>query len=230
MVLLSQMEIFSNIESRIEGAVQRGDDSVVQALDREIDPLLDEILHYRPRDPNELHRQLSFITDLIQRCPEDSARVMRLTKHLKEKMQDYFLTVSPSSQESLAKDLAPSIDTALRDQQRVLSQAEIARVAVISSEYRFLYCNGRLAEDFLYKPGLLAGRSILEFCNRAVFDADYRSHLDMCLAGALREFRAANLTGGDGAAQMRVRLTPVRNIERRISGAVMVLSRLDACA
>lgn len=228
MVLLSQMEIFSNIESRIEGAVQRGEDSVVQALDREMDPLLDQILQYRARDPRELHQQMIFITDLIQRSPDDANRVLRLTRRLNELMQDYFLTSPMDLKDSEQNDRVPPLDGSAQSLIRDHHQLEIARVAVISSEYRFLYCNARMAEDFRYKPGLLAGRSILDFCSRAVFDADYRNHLDMCLAGAFREFDAASLTGRQDAPRMRVRLTPLRNMERRISGAVMILSGTDA--
>lgn len=228
MVLLSQMEIFSNIESRIEGAVQRGEDNVVQALDREMDPLLDEILQYKARDPMELHRQMTFITDLIQRSPEDSARVLRLTRRLNELMQDYFLTGPLRLKEGEPSEPAPAFDTASKRQIHEHLQSDIARVAVVSSEYRFLYCNSRLAEDFHAKPELMAGRSILDFCNRSVFDSEYRNHLDICLAGALREFNAASLSGQRDAPLVRVRLTPLRNMDRRISGAVMVITQLEA--
>lgn len=228
MVLLSQMEIFSNIESRIEGAVQRGEDNVVQALDREMDPLLTEILQYRARDAMELHRQMRFITELIQRSPEDPARVLRLTRRLNELMQDYFLTGPLRVDEGQSSDLTPPFDPATESHARSPYHSEIARVAVISGEYRFLYCNARLAEDFRYKPGLMTGRSLLDFCSRAVFDREYRNHLDICLAGALREFNAASLSQQRDAPRFRVRLTPLRNMDRRISAAVMVMTRLEA--
>jgi len=76
--VLSRMEVFSNIESEIERAVQLGHDALIQSLDKEIAPILEEILRHRATNTMELMKQLKFITDLLVRRSDDAATVVRL--------------------------------------------------------------------------------------------------------------------------------------------------------
>ena len=224
--MLSRMEIFSNIESQIERAVQLGEDKVVQALDREIDPLLEDILIYRAADTAELHKQLKFITDILVRRSDDAATVVRLSAKLSEIISHYFKggqlpSGDPATSAYVQIPLPPVEAPVANDTQAV------ARVAVISADYRFLYCNAIMAEDLHFLPRQLVGKPLASFCNMAVFDEFYRNNLDMCLAGAFREFRASSLSTETARLQYHVRLTPLRNIERRITGSVMV-ANVDA--
>lgn len=219
---MSRMEIFSNIESQIERAVQLGQDSLIQSLDREIDPLLEDILHVRPTDTVELMRQLKFITDLLVRRSDDAATVVRLSAKLSEMINYYFQEDRLRLREERAGSGNAQSHTTPVDPMLEGAQTSVARVAVISTDFRFLYCNSVMAGDLHVSPQQLVGCPVSEFCNERVFQSSYRNHLDMALAGDFREFDAPCLTGEEGSQTYQVRLTPLRNIERRITGAVMV--------
>ncbi len=219
--MLSRMEVFSNIESEIERAVQLGQDSLIQSLDKEIAPILEDILRFRATNTTELMKQLKFITDLLVRRSDDAATVVRLSAKLSEMITYYFQEERVRLREDHATmavvTFPETSPTGSED-----SQPTIARVAVISTDYRFLYCNSVMADDLCSTPRQLVGRPVGEFCNEAIFEEAYRCHLDMALAGDFREFEAPCLTGCENCPTYHVRLTPLRNIERRITGAVMV--------
>ncbi len=221
-LLLSRLEVFSNIESQIERAIQLGQDQVVEDLDREIDPVLEDILLYQATNTMELYKQLKFITDLLVRRSDDAATVVRLSAKMSELLSRYFhegqlrldrgLGVRPAV---LTVPLAARADA-------VSAIPSVARVAVVSMDHRFLYCNAVMAEELGTSARTLIGRPIGEFCDMSVFENFYRAHLDVCMAGDFREFEAPLLSGAGGAGPFHIRLTPLRNIERRITGAVMV--------
>lgn len=229
-ILLSHMEIFSNIESQIERAVQLGQDKVVQALDRQIDPVLEDILKYRATNTLELHKQLKFITDLLVRRSDDAATVVRLSAKLSEMISTYFQDGQLRFPNPLGvKGLAPVMG-AVSETPPAAEALEVARVAVISMDYRFLYCNTVMAADLQLTSRQLVGRPITDFCSLSVLENDYQAHIDMCLAGSFREFKAPCLTGRNSLSVFRVRLTPLRNIERRITGAVLVAQKDEMVA
>lgn len=219
--MLSRMEVFSNIESEIERAVQLGQDALIQSLDKEIAPILEEILRCRATNTTELMKQLKFITDLLVRRSDDAATVVRLSAKLSEMITYYFQEERVRLREDHATmSAAPA--PAAKPAEAEDGQPMIARVAVISTDYRFLYCNSVMADDLCSSPRQLVGRPVGEFCSEAIFEEAYRRHLDMALAGDFREFEAPCLTGREDSPTYHVRLTPLRNIERRITGAVMV--------
>lgn len=220
--MLSRMEVFSNIESEIERAVQLGQEALIQSLDREIDPLLEEILRFRATDTVELMRQFKFITDLLVRRSDDAATVVRLSAKLSEMINYYFQEDRLRLREERAVPDNALMRAADAERMQEGPQPSVARVAVISTDYRFLYCNSVMAGDLHSSPRQLVGCPVSEFCNEEVFQSIYRDHLDMALAGDFREFDAPCLTGEEGSPTYQVRLTPLRNIERRITGAVMV--------
>lgn len=217
-----EMEVFSNMESQIERAVQMGEDKIVQDLDREIHPVLESILAYRARNAVELQSQLKFITDLLGRRAECPATVQRLSAKLAQLMNQYFEEGQLRFREPFEVpgfSLAPARAVARQEEVELPS---ISRVAVISMDFRFLYCNAILSEDLRVTPRQIVGRPMGEVCDMSVVDTAYRPHLEMCMAGQFREFDAPCLTGLAGGPDYHVRLTPLRNIERRITGAVLV--------
>jgi PAS domain-containing protein len=220
--LLSQMEVFSNIESEIERAVQLGRDAELHSLDREINSLLDEILAYRAQSTDELMRQLKFITDLLMRRSEDGAAVMRLSSRLLETVGRFLADgqrAPEPEQTATVVAFRPSAEAAPARTDRC---PEMARVAVISLGLCFLYCNAAMAMDLGVSPADLVGRPVGDFCDMLVFDEAYRLHLQMCLAGDFREFDAPWLMQGADGVLYHVRLTPLRDIDRHITGAIMV--------
>lgn len=226
-LLLSSMEIFSNIESRIERAMQLGEDAIVRDLDREITPILEDILGKTPGDTAELYGQVKFITDLLIRRSDDPATVVRLSAKLasilQETIHDGRLRLDGS-----AMPVASHRNCGPHRPEEGCGSPEMARVAVISAEYKFLYCNAMMAGDLNVSARRAVGRPVSDFCDMGVFGSAYRVHIDMCLAGALREFKAPPLAGNGSWTDMHVRLTPLRNIERRITGAVLVAQPPEA--
>lgn len=219
--MLSRLEVFSNIESQIERAIQLGQDNVVEDLDREIDPVLEDIFLYKATNTMELYKQLKFITDLLERRSDDAATVVRLSAKMSELLARYFHEGQLRLDRGLGiRPSVLSVPLAARDEPAT-SSPQMSRVAVVSMDQRFLYCNSVMADDLRATPRTIIGRPIGEFCNMEVFETYYRTHFDVCMAGDFREFRAPLLSGADGES-FHIRLTPLRNIERRITGAVIV--------
>lgn len=220
--MLSRLEVFSNIESQIERAIQLGQDNVVEDLDREIDPVLEDILVYKATNTLELYKQLKFITDLLVRRSDDAATVVRLSAKMNELLSRYFHEGQLRLDGGLG--VRPAILTsslAQRDNPMAAIPA-VSRVAVVSMDYRFLYCNTVMAEDLGASARTLIGRPISDVCAMDVFETHYRGHFEVCMAGDFREFAAPPLSGQGMPGAFHIRLTPLRNIERRITGAVIV--------
>lgn len=220
--MLSRVEVFSNIESQIERAIQLGQDNVVEDLDREIDPLLEDILLYKATNTMELFKQLKFITDLLERRSDDAATVVRLSAKMSELLSRYFHEGQLRLDRGLGiRPAVLTVPLAAREDDLGCVPA-VSRVAVVSMDQRFLYCNSVMAEDLGASPRTLIGRPIAEFVDMDVFESFYRPHFDVCMAGDFREFQAPLLSGGPGVDAFHIRLTPLRNIERRITGSVIV--------
>ncbi|WLR94596.1 PAS domain-containing protein [Shinella zoogloeoides] len=198
-------------------------------LDREIEPALTAVLHKEASDVSELRAQFQFVVDLLREEAEDKACVLRQAHNLKFLLNRYFGT------EEAARpfELRPSENARPLSAPRVVEDGLLNeaildslpdRVAVITTDYRYLYSNSLNAERFSEKPIDLVGRHVVEFIGVQRFESRVKRHLDRCFAGEVVEYDY--ISSRRGNAITRCRMTPCMSAAGSVLGAILVLQEL----
>lgn len=198
-------------------------------LDREIEPALAAVLHKEATDASELKTQFQFVVDLLREEAEDKACVLRQAHNFKLLLDRYFGT------EDAARPFRVELPEAGRPvmSPRVVEDGLINeaildslpdRVAVITTDYRYLYSNPLNAGSFSEKPIDLVGRHIVEFIGIQRFEGRVKRHLDRCFAGEIVEYDY--LSPRRGSAITRCRMTPCMSAAGNVLGAILVLQEV----
>jgi PAS domain-containing protein len=198
-------------------------------LDREIEPALVAVLQKEASDASELRSQFLFVVDLLREESDDKACVLRQAHNFKLLLDRYFgteeagrpfhadmpETARPLTSPRVAEDglLNEAILDSLPD-----------RVAVITTDYRYLYSNPLNAERFSEKPIDLVGRHIVEFIGMQRFESRVKRHLDRCFSGEVVEYDYISPRRGN--AVTRCRMTPCMSAAGNVLGAILVLQEL----
>lgn len=195
-------------------------------LDREIEPALAAVLHKEASDVSDLKLQFQFVVDLLREEAEDKACVLRQAHNFKLLLDRYF------GNEEMARPFRVELPEARRPvtSPRVVEDGLINeaildslpdRVAVITTDYRYLYSNPLNAGSFSEKPIDLVGRHIVEFIGMQRFDGRVKRHLDRCFAGEIVEYDY--ISPRRGSAVTRCRMTPCLSAAGNVLGAILVL-------
>ncbi len=198
-------------------------------LDREIEPALAAVLHKEATDASELKTQFQFVVDLLREEAEDKACVLRQAHNFKLLLDRYFGT------EEAARPFRVELPETGRPvmSPRVVEDGLINeaildslpdRVAVITTDYRYLYSNPLNAGSFREKPIDLVGRHIVEFIGIQRFEGRVKRHLDRCFAGEIVEYDY--LSPRRGSAITRCRMTPCMSAAGNVLGAILVLQEV----
>lgn len=223
------VELFWFKYSQLQHAVKAGNENLVSMLDREIEPALAAVLQKEAKDASELRSQFQFVVDLLREESDDRACVLRQAHNFKFLLDRYFgaeeaaapfgvvpfQTARPAGTPRVVEDglLNEAILDSLPD-----------RVAVITTDYRYLYSNPLNAERFSEKPIDLVGRHIVEFIGVQRFEGRVKRHLDRCFAGEVVEYDY--MSSRRGNAMMRCRMTPCMSAAGSVLGAILVLQEL----
>ncbi|WP_440982580.1 PAS domain-containing protein [Shinella sumterensis] len=195
-------------------------------LDREIEPALAAVLQQEAQNVGDLRCQFQFALDLLREDADDRACVLRQAQSLKILLDRYFGT-----QEAADPFSVPVID-AIRPsgvsrvtEDGLLNEAILDslpdRVAVVTTDYRYIYSNALNASRFSQKPIDLVGRHIVEFIGLQRFESRVKRHLDRCFAGEVMEYDY--ISSGRGNAVTRCRMTPCLSAVGDVIGAILVL-------
>ena len=208
------VELFWFRYSQLQHAVKIGNERLVFMLDREIEPALAAVLQKEAGDACELRTQFQFVVDLLREEADDKACVLRQAHHFKLLLDRYFGT------EGAAAPFRPRVvEDGLLNEAILDSLPD--RVAVITTDYRYLYSNplnaGRLSE----KPIDLVGRHIVEFIGVQRFESRVKHNLDHCFAGAVVEYDY--VSPRRGGAITHCRMTPCLSAAGNVLGAILVL-------
>lgn len=195
-------------------------------LDREIEPALAAVLHKEATDASELKTQLQFVVDLLREEAEDKACVLRQAHNFKLLLDRYFG----------AGDAARPFRVELPETGRPVMSPRVVedglineaildslpdRVAVVTTDYRYLYSNPLNARSFSEKPIDLVGRHVVEFIGVQRFEGRVKRHLDRCFEGEIVEYDY--LSPRRGSAITRCRMTPCMSAAGHVLGAILVL-------
>ena len=198
-------------------------------LDREIEPALAAVLQREAKDVSELRTQFQLVVDLLREESEDKACVLRQAHHFKHLLDRYFGTEAAAG----SFGLSPSNDARPLTAPRVVEDGLLNeaildslpdRVAVITTDYRYLYSNPLNAERFSEKPIDLVGRHVVEFIGMPRFEGRVKRHLDRCFAGEVVEYDYISTHRGN--AITRCRMTPCQSAAGNVLGAILVLQEL----
>jgi PAS domain-containing protein len=225
-VLKALVELFWFKYSQLQYAVKSGNEKLVSMLDREIEPALETVLQKEASNASELRSQFQLIVDLLRDESEDRVCVLRQAHNLKLLLDRYFGTdeaagpfglTPPESTRPLAA--ARVVEDGLLNEAILDSLPD--RVAVITTDYRYLYSNPLNAGRFSLKPIDLVGRHIVEFIGFHRFESSMKRNLDRCFAGEVVEYDYISSRRGNGAT--RCRMTPCLSASGSVLGAILVL-------
>lgn len=227
------VELFWFKYSQLQHAVKTGNENLVSMLDREIEPALTAVLQKEARDASELRSQFQFVVDLLREESDDRACVLRQAHNLKLLLDRYFGAEEATGALGLAQiqGMRPVSGQRVAED-GLLNEAILDslpdRVAVITTDYRYLYSNPLNAQRFAEKPIDLVGRHIVEFIGMPRFEGRVKRHLDRCFAGEVVEYDYVSSRRGD--AMTRCRMTPCLSSAGSVIGAILVLQELvESC-
>lgn len=220
------VELFWFKYSQLQYAVKAGDDKLVSVLDREIEPALMAVLQKEASNASELRSQFQFMVDLLREEVDDRACVLRQAQSFKLLVDRYFGAEEAATPFGVEKvDVARPISAPRVVEDGLLNEAILDslpdRVAVVTTDYRYIYSNPLHAERFSEKPIDLVGRHIVEFIGVQRFEARVKRHLDRCFAGEIVEYDYLSTQRGN--AVTRCRMTPCISAAGNVLGAILVL-------
>ena len=199
---------------------------LISMLDREIEPALVAVLHREAGDASELRSQFQLVVDLLREESDDKSCVLRQAHNLKFLLDRYFgagETEKPFRMDEPETGRPVASPRVVED--GLLNEAILDslpdRVAVITTDYRYLYSNPLNAERFHEKPIDLVGRHVVEFLGMQRFENCVKPHLDRCFASEVVEYDYMSVRLGDTVT--RCRMTPCMSAAGNVLGAILVM-------
>lgn len=220
---------------QLRQAVNQGEDNLVRVFDRELQAIISDILSYTALTQEELHQQFQFLCTLIRDASDDRLSVIRKSVMMAALIDRYFLDRPTSSHVDFASLFVgqnkPS-KSVLYDQP-LFSEAVLDslddRVAVLTTDYRYLYTNQANANFFKTSRLSFIGSHLADFIGDDGFNSQAKPALDRCFAGEKIDY--IHLTSqSDGRRATRCRITPLRGSDGHIMAAVAVLKSVDEMA
>lgn len=224
--LLALFEAVALKSAQLRQAVRVGDDRLVRLLDRELDPLVAAVLDYRASDLRQIHQQLRFVSDLIREDADDRSCVTRHAGVLSDLLDRYF--GEEEEERSATGGIGPSRATALDGDDDLFNESILntlsEQVAVVTTDYRYLYANPAHASTLKRRQIEIVGRHVAEFMPGSHFEDFTRTRLDRCFAGETLTFNFSYRPWGrDGSACCT--MTPFAGNDGRVVGAVVLIRR-----
>ncbi|XUY28203.1 PAS domain-containing protein [Agrobacterium sp. rho-8.1] len=218
---------------QLKQAVASGCDDLVRVLDKELEPLIADILNFRAETREDAHMQLQFLNGLIREEAEDRSMVTRRSVAMSMLIDRYFqrgtadqngFSQTGSGKKSLVLD-AP--------EQPLFNEAILDclpdRVGVITRDYRYLYANQANASFLKRTPLSLIGCHVSELIGEDSFNKMAKAEFDRCFDGATVDYIHHGHRIFDNFST-RCRMTPLRGVNNEVFGAVVVLQDIRADA
>jgi PAS domain-containing protein len=219
--LLSESVSLKN--RQLQQAIRSGNDDLVRALDREIEPLLTDLISYRATDTDDIYLQMQLVTSLIREDADDRSCVLRHASMLTLLVERYFgprrVQPAPPIQMSVTVNAFSSGDDEMLNETILNNLPE--RIAVVTRDYRYVFANPPMA--------MMLGAPQMDLIGQSVFEV----RLDPEIRGAMRDALDAAFSGRsgtlstifrspvEGSVMLTTRYSPLRSSHGMISGAVL---------
>ncbi|KPF44122.1 PAS domain-containing protein [Rhizobium sp. AAP43] len=224
--LLDLFEQVSNKNQQLQRAIHSGDDALVAALDREIDPLITEMINHRASEPEQIYLQLSLLTRLLREDADDRSCVLRHASMLSVLIERYFGPRKPQPALDMGSSAVDCLAELGDDEQ--LNESILNnlpdRVAVVTRDDRYLFANPAMAALLKVRQMDLIGRSIFDCNLSSAAVVDMRMALDAAFAGRSGEFASAFHDGYGDEVVFKGRYAPLKARQGLINGAVLTLT------
>lgn len=205
---------------RLHDAIDDDNMPLVRKLDRELTNALAALVDHQTSDAAEQQAQFTALLRLLREEAEDASSV-RSNADMIELLLRRYITIRtrPADHNSLPSVSAPVQDGAL-DIGQLDSLSE--RVAVVTTDYRYLYANATDAARLKRKPHELIGRHLRDIVGAEQFNGRIKGNLDRCFGGETVEDTNARHTNA-GIIVVRRRLTPCYAEGHTLIGALVVI-------
>lgn len=214
--------------SQLQLAVRSGDGTLIDILDGEITPLLDDIYESRAGNAADAKMQFQFVLELLRKDADDVSNVLRQSGILQSLADRYFFMAENGPSTVSSSQSLHLLRKNMRDE-GFLNEAILDclpdRVAVITTDYRYLYSNPRNAERLDERPVDLIGRHIVEFIGIQRFETRAKPNLDRCFAGENVDYTFSK-QNGDTTTVVRCRMNPCLSSTGKPIGAILILQEL----
>ncbi|WP_284758171.1 PAS domain-containing protein [Agrobacterium sp. fls2-241-TYG-188a] len=231
--LLGLFDAFSLKCTQLRQAVACGYDDLVRLLDKELEPMIAEILAYRAETREEAHMQLQFLNGLIRDEADDKSTVVRRSAAMSMLIDRYFRN-SSNGRDGFQQPPVGGPQSALpfeNVEQPLFNEAVLDclpdRVGVITRDHRYLYANQANAQFIGKSPLSMIGCHVAEFIGEESFEKMARPAFNRCFEGNVVDYIHKGRRGCS-TFTTRCRMTPLRGTKNEIIGAVIVLQEPTA--
>jgi len=215
---------FDQLSDELLVAVRRGDESEINLIDAQVQPLTRRIFDYDAHNHKEIMAQIGFFNRLAMKNCEDDFSVRRYTTMMSTLFVRYLETggerkATPSrpGQGRLDEGYDPSL-------QELVLDSIPERVAVIGLDYRYIYCNRRNAEFHNKQPSDFIGKHMLDVIDQKRFQSRAKPRIDQCFGGARISYSYEVPDAHGRLFEVHCRMTPLTGPDNVVSGAVLVLN------
>lgn len=211
---------------QLQQAIRSGNDDLVRALDREIEPLLTDLVSYQATDTDDIYLQMQLVTSLIREDADDRSCVLRHASMLSLLVERYF---GPRRGKAAAEMSVPlTVNAFSSGDDEMLNETILnnlpERIAVVTRDYRYLFANPPMASMLGARQMDLIGQSVLDLCLETEMGHAMRDALDAAFAGRTGTISASFRSTSVGALTLLVRYSPLRSSNGMISGAVLTFA------
>jgi PAS domain S-box-containing protein len=224
--LRSLSEAVSLKNRQLQQAIRSGNDDLVRVLDREIGPLLTDLVSYRATDIDDIYLQMHLVTSLIREDADDRSCVLRHASMLALLVERYFGPrrghAAPPLNAQFDVGIAGDGDDEMLNETILNNLPE--RIAVVTRDYRYLFANPPMASMLGASQMDLIGQSVLELCLEPETRQAMREALDAAFAGRSGAVSTVFRLRAEGAVMLRTRYSPLRSAHGLISGAVLTFA------
>lgn len=233
--MLGLLETFARKCRQLKQAVAGGHDDLVRALDRELEPMIDDILSYRAETREDMLIQLQFLNGLIRDEADDKSSVIRRSAAMSMLFDRYLRNSSTggdrSSQPALHRTNG-SFAFEMPDQP-LFNEAVLDslpdRVGVITRDYRYLYSNQANAQFLSHTTLSMIGCHVSDFIGEESFRTMAKPAFERCFRGDKVDYLHEGRRNSRSFTT-RCRMSPLRGASNEIIGAVIVLQKPDKVA
>jgi PAS domain-containing protein len=223
-MLTDLIQRFDQLSDDLLLAVRRGDEAAIDLIDAQLKPLTRRIFEIDARDRSEMMAQIAFFNRLAMRNCEDDFSVRRYTNMMSTLFLRYLELTGGQKPDPLQPehtDLSEGYDPSLHE---LLLDSIPERVAVIGLDYRYIYCNRRNAEFHNKKPADFIGKHMLDIIDQKRFQTRAKPRIDQCFGGARISYPYEVPDANGRLFEVNCRMTPLTGPDKKIAGAVLVLT------
>ncbi|WP_377289458.1 PAS domain-containing protein [Rhizobium sp. SG2393] len=211
--------------AQLQQAIESSNDALVDSLDRELDDLLHAIHEIEADGFDDARIQFEFFTALTKVEAQDFACVTRNSELLSQ-LADRYFDEDAISRGRYGMRLPEIFQPNPLSQETYLNEAILDampdRIAVVTTDYRYLYSNPANAAYLDQRPMDLIGRHIVEFVGIQRFELRVKEKLDACFAGETVDYTFTK-TSGNRTVVVRCRMTPCYAGPGKLIGAILIL-------